>query len=169
MTRFWIPAFAGMTILFLSVLPLRAERRGDQGIGVMIGNPSGLSWKMWLDENIGVDAAVGIDRSEFDVHASLLWHNFTWSKNSSEKLLQDITESGDFPVYIGIGPRVLFEDESEFGVRFPLGLSFIPHNTNWDTFLEVAPVLRLTPDTGWNADFSIGARYYFKAIRPMTQ
>ena len=35
-----------------------------------------------------------------------------------------------------------------------------------EMFGKLLPVLRLTPDAGFNADFAIGARYYFDAIRP---
>src|SRR5262245_10723793 len=104
--------------------PVRAERRGDQGIGVMLGNPSGISYKMWLDEAIAIDGAAGVDQSEFDIHVSLLFHNFDWSKNNASKTIQDIHDNGDLPFYIGIGPRLLFEDKEEFGIRFPAGLSY---------------------------------------------
>ena len=145
-----------------------AERGGDQGVGVMLGNPSGFSYKMWLDDQVALDGAAGIDRGDFDMHASLLWHNFAWSKNINDRLIKGITDNGDFPFYFGFGPRVLFAGDTEFGIRFPLGLSFLPHDTLWEFFFEVAPVLRLTPDAGFNGDFAIGARYYFPAIRPRT-
>lgn len=148
-----------------------AERRGDQGVGVMIGNPSGFSYKMWLDERVGFDAAAGIDQGEFDAHLTLLWHNFETVKTlaASSPFFQRLTSRADLPWYLGAGPRVLFEDKSEFGIRFPVGISYLPHNTPWETFVEFAPVLRLTPDSGFDADFAVGVRYYFKAIRPRTQ
>lgn len=143
-----------------------AQRAGDQGLGVMIGNPSGASYKMWLDEKMALDGALGVDQGEFDVHASLLWHNFGWARNVNDRLIKGIVDNGEFPFYFGFGPRLLFENHREFGIRFPVGLSFLPHETAWEFFGELAPVWRFTPDTGVDVDFALGARYYFPAIRP---
>ena len=142
-------------------------RGGDQGLGVMIGNPSGLTWKMWLDDAVAVDAAAGIARSEFDLHTTLLWHNFDWANRmaANSEFFSRVTAGGELPIYFGIGPRALFEHKTEFGIRFPVGVAYIPDNAKWEFFGEVAPVVRLTPDTGFNGDFAIGARYYFPAIR----
>jgi hypothetical protein len=96
-------------------------------------------------------------------------NNFDWAKNINDKLIKDITNSGEFPFYFGFGARSLFEDKTEVGVRFPLGLAFLPHETPWEFFGEFVPVLRLTPDTGINADFAVGVRYYFPAVRPRSQ
>lgn len=147
---------------------LRAERRGDQGLGVMVGNPSGLSWKLWMDENLAIDAAVGVARSEFDIHTTLLWHNFNLTKGTNISFLDRANANGSLPVYFGVGPRALFEHDMEFGIRFPVGMAYLPNNGPWEFFGEFAPVLRLTPDQGFNGDFAIGARYYFPAIRPKT-
>lgn len=153
-------------ILLLASVPAFADRSGDQGVGLTIGNPSGFTYKFWLDNNAAIDAAAGVDQGEFDIHTTFLWHNFTWANKMQDNLIKGITDNGDFPFYFGVGPRVLFNNNTEFGVRFPLGLSFLPHNTTWEFFGEMAPVLRFTPDTGVNFDFGIGARYYFPAVRP---
>lgn len=142
------------------------QRSGDQGYGFMVGNPTGFSTKVWLDENFAFDGAAGIARSEFDLHVSLLWHHFRWTDRVAGGWMARITEAGEFPFYIGIGPRLLFEDDREWGIRFPVGLSFLPHQSNWEFFTEVAPVLRVTPHTGFNGDFAAGVRYYFRTIRP---
>lgn len=147
--------------------PAMAERRGDQGYGLMIGNPSGFSAKMWIDERIAVDGAVGVARGEFDLHTTLLIHKFHWTTEAMSGPLREADQQGELPLYFGVGPRLLFEDEKEFGLRFPVGLSYLPKTTPWEFFVELAPVLRITEEVGFNGDFAIGARYYFKAIRPL--
>lgn len=153
--------------VFIAPTAGAAERRGDQGYGLMIGNPSGFSAKMWLDEQMAIDGAVGVARSEFDIHASLLWHVFGWTKNSTviSPTMKQADDNKELPLYFGIGPRLLFEDDREFGIRFPVGITYLPNSKPWDFFFELAPVFRLSPSTGFNGDFAIGARYYFKAIR----
>ncbi len=131
----------------------------------MLGNPSGASYKIWLDENMAIDAAIGINQSELDVHMDMLFHSWDFFRRIGFNL-SEIEKSGALPAYIGIGPRLLFEDEEEFGIRIPLGVSFLPNNSVWEFFGEFAPVLRFTPSSGVDADFAIGARYYFPAIRP---
>ncbi len=160
---------AALPLFLLAAVPVKAERRGDQGYGVMAGNPSGLSAKIWLDENAAVDGAVGIDRGEFDLHATFLWHVFNWlpsAKGQTDQLSQ-LIQDGELPLYFGAGPRILFEHNREVGIRFPVGLSYLPKNSPWEGFAEVAPVMRLTQSFGFNGDFAVGIRYYIPAIRPM--
>lgn len=161
--------FLTVIVMAMGGSSLQAARRGDQGVGVMIGNPSGLSYKMWVDEKVAIDGAVGIAQSEFDVHATLLVHNFQWAKNINDSLIKGITDNGDFPFYFGIGPRVLFDKKTEVGVRFPVGLAFMPNDSHWEFFTELAPVLRLTPSTGVDTDYALGLRYYFPAVRARSQ
>lgn len=141
-----------------------ASREGDQGYGVVLGNPTGITGKFWLDDIWALDGAVGVARSEFDVHATLLHHIFGWEKGLRDG--EGLHSKAEFPVYVGIGPRVLFEDDTELGVRFPFGLSFLPHASPWEVFLEFVPVLRLTPNAGFNGDFGLGFRYYFQSYKP---
>jgi len=150
-------------LLSVWVAPVLAERAGDQGFGLMLGSPSGLSGKVWLDDRTAIDGAIGVARSELDVHASLLFHDFDFLKRMN---IQTSATRALMPVYYGIGPRILFEDRAEFGIRLPVGLSVFPDGTPWEFFAEIAPIVRLTPDFGFNGDFAIGARYYFLAVRP---
>jgi hypothetical protein len=161
-----ISTFSFFTFLFLS--SVQAERKGDQGLGAMLGNPTGLTWKMWLDGPLAVDAAVGVQQGELDGHATLLWHGFDWLEKifPHSPAIKNSLQKSDIPIYVGIGPRILFEDKEEIGIRIPVGISVLPHNSKWEFFAEVAPVFRLTPDQGVDGDMALGVRYYFPAIRP---
>ena len=82
-----------------------------------------------------------------------------------------------FPLYIGAGLRLrMNEDENRgtakdpfLGLRFPLGITVLPPSFPVDGFIEFAPVIglqkRTTPSEearDSTADFSVGARYYFR-------
>lgn len=166
-TRFMLAA------LLMAAAPLcAAERAGDQGLGLILGNPSGVSYKAWLSNEIAIDAAVGVDRSEFDVHATLLYHDFNWFRSlkaAEGGAISWLRARGEMGWYAGVGPRMLFEENEELGIRLPVGLSYFVNNSPWEIFCEAAPVLRLTPDTGFNGDIAVGARFYFEAIRPVTR
>jgi len=150
-------------LVVAAAAPLHAtDRAGDQGVGVMIGNPSGLSYKMFLDNRIAIDGAFGVDQGRADAHVTLLYHDFdVWKRSPA---FQNV--DGDMPLYFGVGPRALFDHDTEFGLRFVVGTSFFPANTPWEIFGVLAPVLRFTPDSGADFDFAVGVRYYIPAIRP---
>lgn len=158
---------AGLSAYFLVPAAIHAApSAGDQGYGVMLGNPTGLSGKVWFNDQIALDAAFGIDQGELDTHLTLLFHDNHLLKQLN---IQPANSSLSLPVYIGVGPRILFNDNTEVGIRTPIGVSFFPAATDWEMFAEIAPVIRLSPDAGLDGDFAIGARYYFHAIRPQQQ
>jgi hypothetical protein len=141
----------------------RADERGAEkgvfGIGLIVGEPTGVSAKYYL-----VDAAVGaafIGRG-YQVHADYLWH--PW--------VLDQKESFALPVYIGGGLRVLDhnasdddEDHVRIGLRVPAGILFDFTRIPLDVFAELAGVLdyRTAGDASFGVDvnFGAGARYYF--------
>ena len=159
-----VRAAAAVLLVASHAAPSLAVREGDQGIGAMIGNPSGFTWKMFLDDQIAVDAAFGVAQSELDAHVTLLFHNYQALGRS--EAFANTASKGDIPLYVGVGPRALFEDDTEFGIRVPVGISYLPHDNPMEGFVEIAPVIRLTPETGMDLDFALGVRYYFEAIRP---
>jgi len=124
------------------------------GIGVIIGSPTGISAKYYIKENIGLDCGFGwsLKKNVFRLHSDLLFHNYT--------LLE---KSFDFPfvLYYGGGIKLLFADKDEFGVRIPVGLLYNFEKPTIDIFLEIVPVVKLLPDTGFDLDAALGARYYF--------
>ena len=126
------------------------------GIGVMAGEPTGLSFKAWMSGNRAVDAAFGWSLSSdgwFYMHSDYLFHSQTF-KESVE---------GGLPVYYGFGARVLLNSgaSSRFGLRVPLGLDFFVAGGNIDIFVEIAPVLDFVPETTFDLAGGIGARFYF--------
>lgn len=156
-------AVAASLLLATAAGPVAAQRQGDQGVGVMLGNPSGFSYKIFLDERFGLDAALGVAQGEPDAHVTLLIHDFDILKRSPA--FRDF--NGDSALYVGFGPRSLFDDDdTEFGLRVVAGMSMFPSASPWEFFGELAPVLRLTPNSGTDFDFAVGLRYYFPAIRP---
>jgi hypothetical protein len=61
-----------------------------------------------------------------------------------------------------VGGRIRFEDnDSRVGVRVPVGLAYLFEGEPVDLYIEVAPILDLTPDTGFSMNGGIGARYFF--------
>ncbi len=141
----------------------QARTAGDQGYGLIVGSPVGISAKVWFSDVVAMDGAFGVAQGDLVVHGDFLFHDFRLLK---QYVFKTAPSNLDLPLYIGAGPRMLFHDHEEFGIRLPLGISVIPQQTPWEFFGEIAPIIRFTPDSGVNFYFAIGARYYFEAIRP---
>ena len=142
---------AGLILVVLTTGALA----GNVGLGVMVGEPTGVSLKVWSGSRTALDAAAGWSLGEGDwiyVHGDYLWHRYEF----------DVDE-GSLPFYFGIGARVLVHEghDSRVGIRVPLGLDYLFANHRWDIFIEVAPVIDLAPDTDFDVSGGLGARYYF--------
>jgi hypothetical protein len=134
------------------------------GLGIILGEPTGLSLKQWVDGNTAIDGAIAWSFGKHDalhLHADYLVHNFKLFK----------MEQGKLPLYYGIGGRIKFEEnghdeETKIAVRIPVGISYILANSPLDIFLEIAPLLDLTPSTEFDLNGAIGIRYFFHKGAP---
>ena len=147
-----MPVVAALLLIALAT----GAPAGDVGLGVMVGEPTGLSLKVWSGSRTAFDAAAGWSLNENDwiyLHGDYLWHRYDLQLDAP----------GALPFYFGIGARVLLHegDDSRVGVRVPLGLDYITRDHRFDIFLEVAPIVDLAPDTGFDVSGGLGARFYF--------
>ena len=139
------------TILFLSAA--NAQSKGI-GLGLIVGEPTGISFKYWTGSTTAFDAALAwsfVDEGAFHIHGDYIFHNFT---------LITIPE-GKLPFYYGIGARIKTANDTKLGVRVPLGLAYLFNSAPIDIFLEIVPILDLTPKTDFAINAALGARYYF--------
>ncbi len=150
--------------LFFAIQNAVAQQ-GGFGLGIIIGEPTGISAKLWTSQETAFDFGLGWsiegDRinnryyngtSRVHFHMDYLWHSFH-AIHSSER----------FPLYYGIGGRINSGAgyNSSVAVRGVLGIEWLPRETPIDVFLELVPMLQLTSSSGFGLDAGIGARYYF--------
>jgi len=139
--------------LMIPAVQAHAQR---YGLGAIVGEPTGVSGKMWVGTTTAFDAAVAwsfYDEGGLEFHADYLLHNFGLLK----------PEKGRLPFYYGIGARLDIGDNyNQFGVRAPLGLDYIFQSNAVDLFFELVPTLNLSPDTDFELGAAIGARYFFQ-------
>ena len=124
------------------------------GIGVLLGEPTGISAKLWLGETMAVDLAAAwsfVNESAFHLHADYLFHFYDLITVSK----------GSLPVYLGVGGRFRFEKRFRFGVRIPVGLEYLFEDIPLDVFAEIGPIVDLVPATGFDIGGGIGVRYIF--------
>ena len=143
-------------VLFVSglfAMNLLAQADGI-GVGIILGEPTGLSGKLWLTEKTAIDGAVAWsmwDQGALHVHADFLVHSFN---------LINVSQ-GQLPLYFGIGARVKLANDPLIGVRVPVGLAYLFGSAPLDIFFEVVPILDLIPSTDFHLNSAIGVRYFF--------
>ena len=141
-------------ILFILLqLSSYAQDRGF-GLGIILGEPTGVSGKLWTSSENAFDFGTAWS-FQGDGHlllqADYVWHIFRLIPVSSGKL----------PFYVGVGGRVVFSDDPTIGVRVPLGLDYMFADAPVDIFVELVPILDLAPSTDFDFNGGIGVRYWF--------
>lgn len=138
--------------------------KGSFGLGIIIGEPTGISAKLYLDDDTAVAAAAGsaFIGGGLQVHADYLLH--PWVLENRELFV--------LPAYVGGGARLLSHDtgtaqDLHIGARAVGGILFDFKELPLDAFFEVAAVLDFAFSNDDHGGFGIdlnaglGTRYYF--------
>lgn len=143
-----------LVVLFTLILA-QAAFAEKKGVGVSLGNPTGLNGKYWLSGDRAVDGGVGMSwgtHSNVSIHSDYLLHN------EAAFYLNDVHP---LDLYYGIGGRMEFADDIELGVRIPVGLVHNIDGGSADMFAELAPIVDFVGRTGVELHWLFGGRYYF--------
>ena len=145
-------------ILSLSILIIAAighasaqSRNSNTELGIILGEPTGISLKAWQSDNIAFDAGLAWsfgDNGSIHLHGDYLRHKWL-----------DV-ESGSLALYYGLGARLQLADDPRLGARIPVGLQYNIPDTRLTTFFEVAPLLDLIPETTFDVNGGLGLRIY---------
>jgi hypothetical protein len=143
-----------LTVLALATLvgsPALAQRNGV-GIGIIVGEPTGVNAKFWMADNHAIDASAAwsfVNEGAFHIDADYMVHKYDIFSVSK----------GQLPAYIGLGARIKFATETRIAARVPVGVDYLFANSPFDLFVEVVPMLDLTPSTDFRFNAAIGFRY----------
>ncbi len=139
-----------------------AQPGGELGVGIILDEPTGITVHRWLDGDTSIDAAFAWStsgRDTFHFHADYLLHR--------HDLVRIPELSGRFSAYYGVGGKIKFNDDDTknsddvIGVRIPIGINYLFAELPIDLFVEVVPLLVLSPDSDVQLKAALGARYYF--------
>jgi hypothetical protein len=130
------------------------------GLGIVVGDPSGLSVAVRRGEHHVVQVDFGYNFRKDLVHVSADYcYNI---------VILDTPEMAGvrFPIYIGIGGRYQnygtdFAEDAGFGIRVPIGMAVLPRSLAIDPFVEIVPVMLLAPETKPDLEGGVGIRLYF--------
>lgn len=140
------------TLLLLTAAPVFAQQAGRFGAGLILGSPFGATAKYFASDRLAFDGGLGYGNA-LVFYADALYND--WN-------LIPAPRPGDkMDFYLGAGPRVATDDGGQFGIRMMAGAGWWPKDTPLELFVELGPVLKLTPDNNVDVDGGIGFRYYF--------
>jgi hypothetical protein len=141
----------------------RGADKGTFGVGIIVGEPIGITAKLYLTDDRAIQGAVGsaFIGGGLQLHGDYLFHPYILQSRDSFVL----------PVYVGPGVRLIDYNDGRnssafaLGVRGVAGMLFDFKNEPLDVFFEVAPVLeyKFSSGAGFQLSLNVGAgiRYYF--------
>lgn len=152
-------------IIALSVLLLGASslfaQRTNKNIGIILGDPTGVSGKYWLNDTQAFDLAISwrtgtigeVKNSEsktsLTVHSTYLIHDYSVFSNKH------------LPAYYGVGGTISLQKDLAVGIRGAVGIDYLFPNLPLDAFIEFAPTFYLIPSSVFHIGFGLGIRYHF--------
>lgn len=151
----WVVAFIAACAMVLVGGTSLANDSGF-GLGVSIGEPTGVSLKIWTKTTTAIQGGLAWSLSgDNDLHlqGDFVRHHFGLIKVSKGRL----------PLYYGLGARLRSREnrDDDVGIRVPVGLVYLFADVSFDIFVEVVPILDLVPDTDFDLNAALGARYFF--------
>ncbi|MFO7668070.1 MAG: hypothetical protein R6W31_00280 [Bacteroidales bacterium] len=139
--------------IFLSINAF--SQIGDFGMGLILGNPTGLSVKLWTGQITAIDASLGYRYggvNDLYLNSDFLFH--FWSIQKDEGVIK---------VYFGAGAGLGFTSDFSVVIRAPGGSALFLDNFPLELFAEIVPTLQVmgVGDTRFRFEGYIGARWYF--------
>jgi hypothetical protein len=147
----------------------RPEGNGTFGLGLILGEPTGIAAKYWIAHDRAIDGELSFSFNDyFLIQSDYLWHFHGLFGNRGE-FVQNLEP------YVGVGGTLFFSTTSThtnptyfsdhgsvgFGVRIPFGLEWMTPRAPFGIFFELAPGIGLIPSTFAFLQGGIGARIYF--------
>jgi len=142
-----------LVLLAVSGVLFAQQSFGDRlGIGIILGEPTGLSLKMWTGDRGAFDAAVAwsFTGSAVYIHIDYLMHVLPSSPRTP----------GSLSVYLGLGGTLLVAGGVQVGLRMPIGINYLFARFPIGIFAELAPGVLLTPSTAFRLGGGAGIHFY---------
>jgi hypothetical protein len=135
--------------------------KGTFGIGIVLGEPTGISAKLYLDDDTAIQGAVGINFIGSGVQGNAEYLLHPWILQERDLFVM--------PVYLGPGVRFIqyggrgVDSHVAVGLRAVVGMLFDFKEQPLDAFVEIAGVVEydFTEDLELALNVGAGVRYYF--------
>lgn len=147
-----LPVLAAILFFYSSQV---LSQSGDTGVGISLGNPTGLTAKYRTGETTAIDASIGFDFGYLDnfyLSADYLIHR--WTFEAGQNLLK---------IYFGPGGGLGFTSEISLSVRAPGGIGYYLNSLPLEAYAEFVPTFQIAGPGGvhfWIGG-CLGTRWYF--------
>jgi hypothetical protein len=128
--------------------------RSSGGLGIILGNPTGISIKFLDNGATHFNAALSwsFDKdSYFHIHGDYIFSKYNLAHSGRRTNLQ---------TFIGFGVQVETRHDN-LALRLPLGIAYNFTDIPIDTFIELVPALELIPATDFHLGIALAIRYLF--------
>ena len=153
-------------VAVLSIVCAKDTRsQGRVGIGFIVGDPTGFSFKYKFSSMNALDGALGFSPFDrFRMHVDYLWisrpfsnQQFSLTYGAGAAIGFGSSEHIDYR-----GRYVYFTRDVPmgFGVRVPLGVSYLIPRSPVELTLELAPMVIFAPNGGVGIDGGLAVRFY---------
>ncbi|MDF3130244.1 hypothetical protein P0Y35_13635 [Kiritimatiellaeota bacterium B1221] len=147
-----------ITLILLSLTRLSAQAPEKHfGIGILAGEPSGISAKINLTDTASIQGAAAWTFE--DSEEERLQYQLDWIMH------MDATADGismnEYRGYIGMGFLYKTEEDKAqdvYGVRVPFGVVMSYDEFPFELFFELVPVMNVSPNTDFDFNAGIGIR-----------
>ena len=138
--------------------------KGTFGVGIVLGEPTGICAKLYLSDDRAIQGAVGFNFYGSGIQANAEYVFHPWIVQERDAFV--------LPIYIGPGLRFIQYDGGRsdanhyaIGLRGVAGMLFDFKEVPLDVFLEVAGVVEYDFKDGQGVELALnlgaGVRYYF--------
>jgi hypothetical protein len=163
----------------VALAPATAEAKaGPFGLGIIGGNPTGLTGKYFFNREGALDFHLGIGgwgagrHRDFGIYVDYLHHFDLGVRNS---VLHSMA------IYVGGGGEIIFDDDGYYcgnwrkrgdcrdrdndriwiAARAPIGLNLMFGKVPLELFIEIVPTLYIIQYITFDIDLALGLRFYF--------
>lgn len=157
-------------VLCLSLFASAKDAGRDFGLGVVVGGPTAITAKYWLDQERALDGGIAFSVNNY----ILLYGDYLWHYPRPFKQTDPFFTELDFYLGIGANLAITTSDRSNnnnylgrrsgsvgLSARVPVGLEWKPADPPLGVFVEIVPGISVIPETSVIIQGGIGIRYYF--------
>lgn len=166
--------FVALAVATLSltsnVQAAESEPSGKFGLGVILGEPTGVTVKYDMNDVSAIDGGLSFRFDRYVMAYSDYHMKFKGAFGTDVNFFNQLTP------YIGVGAVILVSNDSNYhyfddswtdddfalGIRVPLGIEWRTPRIPLGVFAEIVPGLAIVPGTDGFIQGGVGVRYFFR-------
>jgi hypothetical protein len=141
------------------------------GLGVIIGEPVGITGKYWMDRRAAIDGTISYSFNDYFLLYSDYLYHFPGAFGRSSEFVSQLNP------YVGVGGELMVQTQDTgsksrtyfrsdqgsvgFALRIPLGIEWRPVDVPLGVFVELTPGVGIVPATYGFVQGGVGIRFYF--------